>query len=73
MKQSDRENQGKRNLAHAIQPKSDKVTLVVFDKRGKTPEMQRTGLAQARNVSRMTRGEYYKVSGAREFLKINDG
>lgn len=73
MKQSAQESQNRRNLAHAIQPKNEKVTLVVFDKRGKTPELQRTGLAQARATNRMTRGEYLKISGAREYAKINDG
>jgi hypothetical protein len=60
-------------LAHAIHPKNEKVTLVVLDKRGKTPEIQRTGQFQARDSKRMTRDEYLMISGAREFLRINDG
>ena len=49
MKKFVKENQVNRNLAHAVQPKNDKVTLVVFDKRGRTPEIHRTGLPSSQH------------------------
>lgn len=67
MKETIQEQLARKNQAKEVQPKNEKVTLTVMDKRGKTPEVQRTGVAASKVTNRMSRNEYKKMSGAREF------